>query len=320
MRTIFKSRESKKLKILYTTDFHGSEATYRKFLNAGKMYGLDYLIVGGDLTGKALSPIIDLGEGRYSVQGKEMGQEGLEEAKKSIRNRGLYWVVCDRKEWIRISESQEVTDEVFKEKKIEVMKSWIALANERYKDSKIKIFVNLGNDDQQYVADLFKDTGVIQRTEGDVVMVGEHEMISFGYVNPSPWHTPRELPEEEIYIRLKEMTDKLSDPKTAVFNFHAPPYGTGLDMAPKLSADLRPVARGAEITMEHVGSKSVTRIIEEVQPLIGLHGHIHEAKGFEKIGRTIVLNPGSEFGNGLLHAAIVILEKEKIIGHQFIIG
>ena len=317
---ILKSRDSKRLKILFSTDFHGSESTFRKFLNAGKMYGPDVLVVGGDLTGKGLSPIIDLGGDKYSVQGKEVGKEGLEEAKKGIRNRGLYWVICDKNEWTHISESQAATDEVFKQKKTEMLKNWIELADERYGNTTIKIFVNLGNDDPEYLTDLFRLGHAMVRTEGDVVKMGDHEMISFGYVNPSPWHTPRELPEEDIYPRLKKMAEKLSEPRSAIFNFHAPPYGTGLDMAPELTADLKPVARGAEISMIHVGSKSVTKIIEEYTPLIGLHGHIHEAKGFDKVGKTMVLNPGSEFSNGILHAALLILEKERIVGHQFIIG
>lgn len=313
-------RDSKRVNILFSTDFHGSEATFRKFLNAGKMYGSDYLIIGGDLTGKAISPIIDLGGDRYSVQGKEVGKDGLEEAKRAIRNRGLSWVVCDKEEWIRINESQDAADEVFQQKKTEVLKSWIDLADQRYLNSKAKIYVNLGNDDPDYLAELFTPGHVMTRTEGDVVKIGDHEMISFGYVNPSPWNTPRELPEKELYGKLQDMAQQLADPASAIFNFHAPPYGSGLDVAPELTKDLRPVTEGAEIKMHHVGSTSVAKIIEQYGPLLGLHGHIHEAKGFCKVGKTIVLNPGSEFGNGILHAAIVILEKNKVVGHQFIIG
>lgn len=313
-------KDSKRVKILFSTDLHGSEVTFRKFLNAGKMYGSDYLIIGGDLTGKALSPIIDLGGDRFSIRGKEVGKEGLEEAKKAIRNQGFSWVICNKEEWIRIRESQDAADEVFQLKKTEVLQSWINLADQRYKDSKTKIFVNLGNDDPEYLTELFTPSHAMIRTEGDVVKVGDHEMISFGYVNPSPWNTPRELPEEELYKKLKIIAEQLSSPATAIFNFHAPPYGTGLDVAPELTVDLRPVTDGAEIKMKHVGSTSVTKIIEEFSPLLGLHGHIHEAKGFYKLGKTVVLNPGSEFGNGILHAAIIILEHDKVIGHQFIIG
>jgi Icc-related predicted phosphoesterase len=145
-------------------------------------------------------------------------------------------------------------------------------------------------------------------------------MVSFGYVNPTPWKTPREMSEEEIMKWLNRVTSKLSSSERAIFNFHAPPYGTNLDLAPKLTQDLRPVVRGGQIETIHVGSKSVRSIIVEMKPMLGLHGHIHESKSFDRLGGTLVLNPGSEYGIGLLHAALVVLERGRVKAYQFIVG
>jgi len=311
---------SKTVKILFTSDPHGSEVTFRKFLNAGMMYGVDVLVVGGDLAGKALVPILDLGGERYSVQDKEVGREGLEVVKKQLRDRGLYYVMCDRKELEELRLNKSALDDTFKQSLSGVLKNWVELAEKRYSNTGIKIYVNLGNDDPEYLADVLKGSSTMIRTEGDIVEINGHEMISFGYVNPTPWITPRELSEEEIYARVKQMADRIRAPESAIFNFHAPPYGTMLDIAPKITPDLKPVTKGATVLTEHVGSRSVLKIIQEVNPLIGVHGHIHESKGFDKVGRTFVLNPGSEYVNGILHAALLVLEKEAIAGYQFIIG
>ena len=60
------------------------------------------------------------------------------------------------------------------------------------------------------------------------------------------------------------------------------------------------------------GSSAVRSAIEKHQPLLGLHGHIHESKGFVKIGRTFCVNPGSEYGEGILRGVIIDLEDGKV--------
>jgi Icc-related predicted phosphoesterase len=94
----------------------------------------------------------------------------------------------------------------------------------------------------------------------------------------------------------------------AVFNVHCPPSDTHLDQAPLLDDDLRPVVDASGIRTTSVGSTSVREAIERHQPVLGLHGHVHESPGASKLGASLCLNPGSEYGDGILRGAIVDLE------------
>ncbi|WP_338025988.1 hypothetical protein [Acidianus manzaensis] len=315
-----KNTDMKQVKLLFTSDLHGSDIVFKKFLNAGKMYKADALIIGGDLAGKALVPIIELGNGKYEIEGKTIESSDLNSAIKEIRDHGNYYTIVSKEEYEDMLNDKRKVDEKFKTAMTDVVRNWIKIAEEKYKDNKIPIYVNLGNDDPEYLFDVIEESDIMTKAEGKVLQIEKYEMISFGYVNPTPWNTPREMPEEKLYEALKKEVSKLSDTSMAIYNFHAPPYGSNLDNAPLLDNNLKPVVKGGELVFTHVGSTSVRKVIEETQPLLGLHGHIHESRGFDKIGRTIVLNPGSEYGEGILHAAIVVLEGDKVKAHQFLLG
>ncbi len=307
-------------KILFTSDLHGSETAFRKFLNASKMYKVDALIIGGDLAGKTLVPIVDIGEGKYDIQGQTVGKEGLSGVIQEFKKEGTYYTIVDKKEYKEMLEDKKKVDDKFNSAIKQVLEDWIMIGEEKLKDYKVPIYVNLGNDDPMFMFDVIDSSEVMRKTEGNILEVGGHEMISFGYVNPTPWNTPREMEEEDIYAHLKKEVEKVSEPSKSIFNFHAPPYGTNLDNAPLLTKDLKPVVKGGDIVMTHVGSTSVRKLIEEYSPLMGVHGHIHESRAFDKIGKTIIINPGSEYGEGILHATYIVLEQDKVKTHQFVLG
>jgi Icc-related predicted phosphoesterase len=104
---------------------------------------------------------------------------------------------------------------------------------------------------------------------------------------------------------VKDVPDK----HRAIFNFHAPPYGSNLDSAPQLNPDMTYVAGGRALVP--VGSHAVRDAIAEHGPVLSLHGHIHEGRGAVKIGRTLAVNPGSTYEDGVLQAAIVDLDSKK---------
>jgi hypothetical protein len=311
------NKKSQQVKILFTSDLHGSDIIFKKFLNAGLQFKVDAFIIGGDLAGKALYAIIDLGNGRYKFENQEFGKEGLEMVKEEIRRRGEYYTIVSPQEYEEMQTNKKLVDEKFKEAMINVVRGWIKVAEEKLKDVKTPIYVNLGNDDPEFLFDVLTESEIMRKCEGEVIQIGDHEMVSYGYVNPTPWHTPREQDEETLYKNLKEIVEKVTDQSKAIYNFHAPPYNTHLDNAPLLDKDLKPVVKGGEIVFTHVGSVSVRRIIEEYQPLVGLHGHIHESKGFDKIGRTMVFNPGSEYSEGILHSLYLVLEGDKVKTYMF---
>ncbi|BBD72908.1 metallophosphoesterase [Sulfodiicoccus acidiphilus] len=311
---------SGKIKVLYASDIHGSETTFRKFLNASQMYGADIMIIGGDLAGKALVPIVDLGEGKYEVDGKVVGREEMQRYVKELRKKGDYHVIVDRKGFQELNENPARVKDAFREAMTQVLRDWFVIAEQKTKERRIPFYVNLGNDDPEYLFDVLKESEIMEPSEGKVVEVAGHEMVSFGYVNPTPWNTPREMDEERLYSELKAIVNKIREPARAIYNFHAPPYETLLDNAPQLTSDLRVVVRGGEIVMTHVGSKAVRRIIEETSPALGIHGHIHESRGTGKLGSTIILNPGSQYSAGMLQGALITFEGGKVKGVQLFIG
>jgi len=309
--------KSSQVKILFTSDIHGSDIVFKKFLNAGLQFKVDAFIIGGDLAGKALYAIVDLGNGKYRIEEKEVGKEGLAQLTEEIRKRGEYYTIVSEKEYEEMQYNKDLVNQKFKEAMESVVRGWMKIAEEKLKGANIPIYVNLGNDDPEYLFRVIEESDIMKKCEGEIIDIGGHEMISYGYVNPTPWKTPREKDENSLYKDLKEMADKIKDQSKAIYNLHAPPYNTHLDNAPLLDSNLKPVVKGGEIVFTHVGSISVRRIIEEYQPLVGLHGHIHESKGFDKLGRTMIFNPGSEYSEGILHSLYLVLEGDKVKTYMF---
>src|SRR5260370_7448490 len=99
------------------------------------------------------------------------------------------------------------------------------------------------------------------------------------------------------------MVSGLRQPERAVFNIHEPPFATGLDTAPLLDDNFKPLVAAGEVATGPVGSKAVRAAIERYQPLVSLHGHVHESRGVAKLGRPTVINPGSRNGDGNLRPA-----------------
>ena len=134
-------------------------------------------------------------------------------------------------------------------------------------------------------------------------------MISTGYGNPTPWNCPRDVSEDELEKIITAMAEKLQRPETAIFNLHVPPYGSGLDQAPLLDTSVTP-PRPIVGESAPVGSTAVREAIVRYKPQVGLHGHIHESRGIQKLGRTTCVNPGSEYTEGLLRSAVIDLDKK----------
>jgi Icc-related predicted phosphoesterase len=311
----------KQIRIFFVTDIHGSNMCYRKFLNALKIYNVDVGILLGDLTGKVLIPLVEkAGGGRETTL---MGtyteantQEELDKLKKTIEMMGYYWVHQTREEFQEFKADPKKVDLLFKQLMMQRLVEWIALADERLVGAGYKVYMAPGNDDHFEVDKVIEDSAAIVNCNNKNVMVGDHEMITFSYSNPTPWDTPREKIDEELEPMLEELIAKVRDKSNAIFNFHAPPYGYALDLAPELSKDL---IQAADRKI-HVGSRAVAKMIEKYQPLVGLHGHIHESRGAQKAKHTLLINPGSEYSEGILKGVVIALEKGKVKDYIFTSG
>ena len=307
-------------RFLFSTDFHGSETVWRKFLNAAKYFDLDALILSGDMTGKLMIPIIKRSDGLYdaSLQGErhELTEEEIPDFSKKCRMITYLPYVTTPEEVETISADEAYREELFERLEQDVIRTWLSLIPDRV-PRKCKVILSPGNDDKLSVDDVIREqVGSVRNLvfgEEEVVKLDrEHEVLCFGWSNITPFNSPRECDEDELDERLERVVAKVRRMDTAVFCIHVPPYDSVIDEAPLITEDLKYVLRGGHTHMVPVGSKSVRRIIEKHQPLLGLHGHIHESPGFVNIGRTQCLNPGSEYAEGILKAFLVEIDGPKI--------
>ncbi len=306
-------------KIFFSVDVHGSTLVWRKWIRAQELHKVDVLILSGDLTGKVLVPIIKHSDGTWTARyfGKRWvlkNESEVKEFEQRLEGSGAYYVRVTEEELEELKNNPDKVTQLMNEKMVERLRKWLDMLVDHIDTRKVMTIVMPGNDDEFIIDDVIKeysDRGVIYPLD-KVLEIEGHEMISSPYVNPTPWNTPREMKDKDLEKHLKKLVDKLKDPSNAIFNFHCPPHGTHLDLAPKLTKDLRPVVVAGMVQYEHVGSKAVKKIIKKYQPIVGLHGHIHESGGMDKIGRTIVLNPGSEYSEGVLKAYVVEIDREGL--------
>jgi Icc-related predicted phosphoesterase len=304
------------MKLYFATDVHGSEICWKKFINASKFYETDVLILGGDMTGKAIVPIVAQGGGKYKVTLLDTEtlletKEDVDKMVSTIQDRGYYPYLTTPDEVNEILATSGRSDELFLQEAIKTMQHWMEYADARLEVSGIRCFVCPGNDDMFEIDEVIKQSKHVNLAEGKVIELDEHhEMINAGWSTPTPWNTPREESEDQLRQRIQVMIDKLKNVKNSVFNLHNPPYGSGLDEAPELTKDMRPAYAGRSLVP--VGSHAVLELIEKYEPLLTLHGHIHEGKGTRKYKRTLCINPGSMYEQGMLHGAVVELKPNKI--------
>jgi uncharacterized protein len=316
--------------IFFVADLHGSEPVLNKVINSAKFYGVDTIVIGGDITGKLLIPIVDVGGGRYSLElygvPTTIEAKDLEETKKKIRATGNYWTMVSRSEYDAMASNPAEVKRHFLEKMLEHLQSFYAKAEDRLRANGVKVYIIPGNDDYVEVADFLKSrsSDVVINFEQDIVELGEYQLVGYGKSNPTPWHTPRETSDAVLGQELRQLTAK-ADPSRTLLIAHAPPVDTTIDKAPKLTADLKPVIGGGHMEMVSVGSVEVRHVIEELEPVAALHGHIHESAGVDTVigrhGKKVpVMNPGSQYSSGVLQGIIVQLADGKVKGYNFTTG
>jgi Icc-related predicted phosphoesterase len=302
------------VRIFYASDVHGSDRCFRKFLGAGRFYGADALVLGGDITGKAIVPLVEVapGEIRATFLGSEHvlgGEEEIRALEQRIADTGYYSHRCTPEAAAALRDDAGAVHALFVARIVERMEQWMALADERLE---LPCFVNAGNDDPPEIDAVIDAAERVEFLEGRVVrMPAGIELASCGYANRTPWDCPRDVEETELAERLNAVAGRVEDPAWAMFNFHCPPYDSQIDAGPRLDADMRLRQTAGGVEMHPVGSTACRAVIERFQPLMGLHGHLHESRGTVKIGRTLCVNPGSEYTEGVLRGAIIDVHERK---------
>jgi len=302
--------------LFFATDVHGSDICWKKFISAGKFYKAEVLILGGDMTGKAIVPIIHQGGETWKavlLQQDFMlhGQAEVDDMAQKITSRGYYPYRTTPDEIAELGAHPDRIDKIFASEVLKRAGQWLAYADEKLAGTGIRCYVSPGNDDMFELDDLVRASKLVQLVEGMVVQLdANHEMISSGWSNVTPWHTYREESEEQLQARFDVMLAKLKNPRQSVFNIHVPPYGSCLDEAPELTANLTPKDAGRSLIP--VGSHAVRKIVDQYQPLLGLFGHVHEGKGAVRLGKTLCINPGSMYEQGRLLGTLINLDRDKI--------
>ncbi|BCS93092.1 metallophosphoesterase family protein [Metallosphaera javensis (ex Sakai et al. 2022)] len=279
-------------KILFTSDIHGSETAFRKSLNAAKIYGATYLVYGGDMFSKDFLPVMSDG-GSYFLDGKRVSLETIHE---NFIQTGKMPLIITKEEFDYVLNNKEALRKVVLERLEAQVDRWVKIQREKAEYANFSVIWNLGNDDPLELDSILKSYD-IETCQGKIVPLGDLTMICEGFVNPTPFQTHREVPDSTLYIRLEKLMEKVK-PKETILNVHAPPFNTKLDLA-----------LNRERERVHVGSQAVRDIIEKYQPLLGLHGHIHESPSIDKIGDTKIANPGSQYQDGLFRGVLVIIER-----------
>jgi Icc-related predicted phosphoesterase len=302
------------VRILFVADIHGADLILRKSLWAVGEYEISALILAGDLSGKSLHPIVKRADGTFSAQGKRgvqtLSAPAVGELERELADHGQYFFHCTQAEVQELQQKPGAVNRIFTGRIIDRLESWRDLIASRLDLRAVRTFIKPGNDDPlelDEVLQSFESLGIFSNLRAPHDF-GANEMITLDFTNPTPWHTPREMSERDLSQKIEEKVRHLTRPERAIFNFHCPPFRTKLDLAPKLDRNLRPVSGPGAVTEIHVGSTAVRRAIEEVQPLLSLHGHIHESAGEDSLGRTTCLNPGSEYWTGILHAYVVEID------------
>jgi Icc-related predicted phosphoesterase len=313
------------LTIFFASDLHGSQVCFKKFVNGAKFYGADVLVMGGDLTGKAVIPVAEQTNGTFLAfqHGKEVTLTGLEEVEdfnKRAGNMGFYPTIVTEAEYQALSADPDAQHELFKKLVVERVQEWADYAAEKLAGTDIPLITAPGNDDFFEIDPVLNNAPHVSYHEMEVTDVKGYQMLHCGGSNKTPWDTEREYSEEQYTERLAELVAQIGDMRRCIFNVHVPPHGTVLDACPKLDEKLQVVFEMGNPVQMHAGSTALLDSIKEHQPLLGLHGHIHEGRGNIKIGQTVCVNPGSVYPEGILQGVLIKIRGGEIKGVQLTQG
>lgn len=314
----------KMTRILYGSDFHGSEAVYRKFLASGAQYKVNALMVGGDVTGKAMVPVIHQGGGKYKghLFGADKVASTLDELvllKKAISNVGFYPIILEKDEAEELEADPARMGARFEQEMCNRVRDWMKLAEEKLTPQHITMYFMPGNDDLYSIDKVVAEFEHIRNPDMACFdLEGGYEVVGLSNANMTPWRCARDIEEPELTAKLDQLAAMMSHPEHTVAVIHVPPINSGLDTCPDLDEHLKVITQGGQVVMKSAGSPAVRAFIEKVQPMLTLHGHIHESPGHKHLGRTLMINAGSEYAEGIMKAAIINLEDGKVKGHLLV--
>ena len=316
----------KMTRILYGSDFHGSDIVFRKFISSGLHYKANALIVGGDVTGKAMVPVIHQGGGHYlaNLFGKDLtatNPDEIEKVKKAISNVGFYPILLEKDEAAELESDPVKMSIRFEHEMNERIREWMTLFEETLVPKNISMYFMPGNDDLASIDETLAEFKHVHNPDmKHFELEGGYELVGNSNANMTPWTCARDIEEDDLRNKLDTLAGMIQNPERTIAVLHVPPYGSSLDTCPELDENLKIITQGGQVVMKSAGSTAVKEFIEKIQPMLTLHGHIHESPGHVHNGRTLSINAGSEYAEGIMKAAIINLENGRVKGHLLISG
>ncbi len=313
------------MRLLFATDLHGSTMCFKKFVAASRMYDAELLVLGGDLSAKALVPIrVRDSSAEFEIYGRSMSETGkgcVDRAVERVEQVGLYPLVLEPGTEVRTEAESMSLPSTFHDAIKSRLRDWATHAAHKL-GSRGRIYTIPGNDDHPCIDTVLDESNVFVSVDRRVVEVGEGLVIcGLGASNATPWNTFREMSEEAIADQLALLMAGVPTGAKCIWNVHVPPAGIGLDIcdAPDVEGKKSWFANMSPRQVS-AGSSSVAAAVRRYQPLLGLFGHVHEGRGAVKVGGTLCVNPGSEYFNSVLHAALIDIEDSSITAAQLISG
>ncbi|HEX9566558.1 MAG TPA: hypothetical protein VGA48_03075, partial [Thermoplasmata archaeon] len=183
-------RKRKYKRLFLAADLHGSEVTFRKFLGAATFYDADALFIGGDLTAKSITPIVQQRDGRYQTRLAGGARDNLAEAdlapiEKAIADSGPYPVRMTEDEYARFRANPEKVESLFTDRMIDQIRRWTEMAEKHLARLDIPLYWIGGNDDKSEALLQAESTPHVHFIDEKVVRFDEdHEILGFGWTNP----------------------------------------------------------------------------------------------------------------------------------------
>ena len=306
------------LEIVFATDFHGSTEMWSKFATLVAEVRPDLAIAGGDFKGKALAVAEGIRPDAWQV--KYPSSRVLDAGEvltwtEDIARQGIYAARVSQRQSQQLAVDEDYAEGFLMEAARLRLRTWAQEAR-TLKQYCGRLMLVPGNDDGPEM------TGAIREIDPSLsdehVRIGEWDVISVGTTPPTPWKTPGEAEESEILAEVSALLDQTRRCDSTVLVAHSPPYNTLLDIGPDLDEEMRVRTAGGRQRTKHIGSRAIREILITRGPLISLHGHVHESRGIQYLGRTLALNPGSEYSGGTLTAAHIRAVPGKVIDSRII--
>ncbi len=313
------------MRVYFCSDIHASEKCWKKFLAEPKFYDAQVIIVGGDITGKFVVPIVEAKRGKYTcrfagIERKVSPGDGMNRLKAMIEDAGSYPYLTTPDEYAALQADPTAVDHLFRRLIMERVNRWIDMADDRLAGTGIRVLVSGANDDFFEVDDALARSDVIEDPNGTVLPLDDgFEIMGMGFGNVTPWACPRDIEEADLRQRIDAVAGKVTDPSRTIFSLHVPPFDSGLDYAPLLDDDLRIVTDATGPKMVPVGSTAVRDAVTDWRPMLAVHGHIHESRGIKDHGGIPVANPGSEYSDGVLDGLLIDLDRQHGLVHTSLV-